>query len=141
MNIPHQTISCQLSSLGKISLNYLYCFVMDKRILSSALSSLCHCLCGWEQSGSVYPASCAGLAEFFEPYVSARFVAVIPRELQFGLCCYPQAECVSPAGQPAHGLAVHPEGAAAQEENPRAHFSHQLPGWGLHGRVTSCCPC
>lgn len=37
MNTPHQTISCQLFSLGRISLNYLNSFVMDKRILSSAL--------------------------------------------------------------------------------------------------------
>lgn len=68
----------QLSSLGRISLNFLYCFVTDKRILSSALSSLCPCLCGWEQSGFVYPASCAGLAELFEPYFSARLLLLFP---------------------------------------------------------------
>lgn len=59
----------------------------------------------------------AVLTELFESYFSAHFIAVIPRELQFGLCCYPQAECVSPAGQLTHRLAVHPEGSAAQEEN------------------------
>lgn len=87
------------------------------------------------------PVSCAVLAELSESYFSAHFVAWIARKLQFGLCCYPEAERVSPAGQPAHGLTGHPEGAAAQEEDSRAYFSHQLPRRGLHGRLPPCCPC
>lgn len=74
-------------------------------------------LVGSPQSCFVYPVSCAVLAELFESYFSAHFVAVIPRELKFGLCCYPQAECISPVGQLTHRLAVNPERSAAQEEN------------------------
>lgn len=69
------------------------------------------------QSCFMYPVSCVVLAELFKSSFSPHFVAVIPRELKFGLCCYPQAERISPAGQLTHGLTVHPERSAAQEEN------------------------
>lgn len=61
------------------------------------------------------------------------------RELQPGVRHHPQAQRVPPVGQPALRSCLHPEGPAEEEEVPRCHFPHQLPGDGVHGGLPPRC--
>lgn len=57
------------------------------------------------------------------------------RQLQPGLCHHPEAQCLPPAGQPAHRPAGHPQGAAAPPPAARTLVPRGLAGRRLHGGV------
>ena len=67
------------------------------------------------------------------------FVLFVPlsRKLQPSLRHHPQEEPLPPAGQPAIGPCLHPEGPAEEEKVPRRHLQDQLSGDHLHGGLAA----